>query len=89
MKTRFFSTLLFVLALAFSISLAAEKPSKSTKTSTAKKEMKSCCVAEKDAKGCSDKDMKNCVMKDAKASKSGVNSDTKEAGKTATESDAK
>lgn len=81
MKTRLFSTLIFALAIAFSISLASEKPAKSTKTSTTKKEMKSCCMGEKAGKECSDKDMKNCDMKEAKASKSSAKTETIEAKK--------
>lgn len=86
MKPRFLSTLILALAIAFSISLASEKNPKSTKTSTTKKEMKSCCMDEKMGKECSDKDMKNC---EAKMSKSGAKAQTKDAKKTATDVEVK
>lgn len=81
--------LIFALAIAFSISFASEKNSKSTKTSPTKKEMRSCCMGEKMGKECSDKDMKNCESKEAKASKSGTKAETKDAKKAAADTEVK
>ena len=69
MKTRLLSTFVLTVALAFSIAVASEKGEKTTKSTTAKKEVKGCCSeGMKSAKGCSEKDMKNCDAKEAKAS---------------------
>ncbi len=81
MKTRFFSVLVLALGIALSVSISSEKGQKSSKATSAKKEMKSCCPEEKGNKQCSDKDMKDCAAKEGKGMKSSKSSSTKEADK--------
>jgi len=58
--------LAMVLALAFTMGLAASTVSASTKDDSKKTDKKECCAKADDKKACCSKDAKACCSKDAK-----------------------